>query len=114
MKEIEALKGKKVALVAMGASWYDYCVSRTNSAEFDEVWVVNSVSGVIYHDRVFMMDPASRFLDTDNAAQQTNVMADVLKTHEGPIYTCELDERCPGLVEYPIDEVVKKGKTINR
>ena len=111
MKEIEALKGKKVALVAMGASWYDYCVSRTNSAEFDEVWVVNSVSSVIYHDRVFMMDPASRFLDTDNAAQQTNVMADVLKTHKGPIYTCELDERCPGLVEYPIDEVVKKGKT---
>jgi hypothetical protein len=38
-------------------------------------------------------------------------MADVLKTHEGPIYTCELDERCPGLVEYPINEVVKKGKT---
>ena len=32
----------------MGASWYDFCMSRTNSAQFDEVWVINSVAGVIY------------------------------------------------------------------
>ena len=91
MKEIEALKGKKVALVAMGASWYDFCVSRTNSAEFDEVWVVNSVSGVIYHDRVFMMDPPSRFLDTDNAAGQTDIMGDVLKKHKGFRICCMIE-----------------------
>ena len=32
----------------------------------------------------------------------------MLKKHEGPIYTCELDSRCPGLVEYPIKEVVEE------
>jgi len=111
MKEIEALKGKKVAIVAMGASWHDFCLSKTHSAHFDEVWVINSVSGVIFHDRVFMMDPPARFLDTEDASNQTDIMTDVLKKHKGPIYTCELDDRCPGLVEYPIEEVVKKGKT---
>ena len=37
-------------------------------------------------------------------------MADMLQKHEGPIYTCELDDRCPGLVEYPLEEVVKDSK----
>ena len=34
------------------------------------------------------------------------VWLNYLQEHEGPIYTCELDDRCPGLVEYPIDEVL--------
>ena len=29
----------------------------------EQVININSMSGIIYHDRVFMMDPASRFLD---------------------------------------------------
>ena len=37
---------------------------------------------------------------------QTNSMSKLLTEHEGPVYTCELDDRCPGLVEYPIDEVL--------
>jgi hypothetical protein len=53
-----------------------------------------------------MMDPASRFLDTDDAGGQTESMKELLQEHEGPIYSCELDERCPGLVEYPLEEVV--------
>jgi hypothetical protein len=52
------------------------------------------------------MDPASRFLDTDDAGGQTGSMAKMLQEHKGPIYTCELDKRCPGLVEYPIEEVI--------
>ena len=58
-----------------------------------------------------MLDPASRFLDSDDAGGQTPSMRKVLKTHKGPIYTCELDDRCPGLVEYPINEVMKAGKS---
>ena len=54
-----------------------------------------------------MMDPASRFLDTEDAGGQTKSMADMLQEHKGPIYTCELDDRCPGLVEYPLEEVVQ-------
>ena len=108
MNPIKELEGKNVAIVGMGRSWFDYCMAKSHGAEFDEIWVINAVSDVIYHDRVFMMDPPSRFLDTDDAGGQTNSMAKVLKKHQGPIYTCELDERCPGLVEYPIDEVLKE------
>ena len=61
----------------------------------------------IKHDRVFMMDPASRFLDTENAGAQTDAMRKVLGEHPGPIYTCTLDKRVPGAVLYPLEEVVK-------
>tara|TARA_R100000900_G_scaffold33_1_gene57 strand:- start:12 stop:596 length:585 start_codon:yes stop_codon:yes gene_type:complete len=54
-----------------------------------------------------MLDPASRFFDSEDAGGQTESMKKILKTHEGPIYTCELDERAPGLVLFPIDEVVR-------
>ena len=54
-----------------------------------------------------MMDPASRFLDTEDAGSQTHLMKKVLETHPGPIYTCELDERCDNLVEFPLLDVVK-------
>ena len=42
-----------------------------------------------------MMDPPSRFLDTDDAGGQTESMSKLLQEHEGPIYTCQLDDRCP-------------------
>jgi len=106
MKKIESLKGKTIAIVGMGKSWFDYNLAKSHGVHFDEVWAINAVSDVIFHDRVFMMDPPSRFLDSDNAGGQTNSMAKVLKEHEGPIYTCELDDRCPGLVEYPIEEII--------
>jgi len=107
MAKIKKLKGKTVAIVGLGRSWFDYCLAKAHGSHFDEVWTINAVSNVIYHDRVFMMDPASRFLDTDDAGGQTDSMASVLKKHKGPIYTCELDKRCPGLVLYPIDEILK-------
>ena len=106
MKKIKSLKGKAVAIVGMGKSWFDYNLAKSHGVHFDEVWSINGVASVIYHDRVFMMDPPSRFLDTDDAGGQTDSMAKLLKEHKGPIYTCELDDRCPGLVEYPIEEVV--------
>ena len=34
-------------------------------------------------------------------------MKKILKTNEGPIYTCELDKRAPGLVLFPVEEVVR-------
>ena len=107
MAKIKKLKGKTVAIVGLGKSWFDYCLAKAHASHFDEVWTINAVASVIYHDRVFMMDPASRFLDTDDAGGQTGSMQKVLQEHKGPIYTCELDKRCPGLVEYPIDEILK-------
>ena len=111
MKKIQELQGKKIALVGLGKSWFDFALARSNGEQFDEIWVINAVANVVKHDRVFMMDPASRFLDSDDAGMQTNGMKEVLLNHEGPIYTCELDDRCPGLVEYPIEQVVAENNS---
>lgn len=107
MDKIKELEGKKIAIIGLGASQIDYVIGKENSVEWDEVWVINSALSVFDCDRVFMLDPASRFLDTDDAGNQTDVMRKLLPTFDKPIYTCQLDERVPALVEYPLEEVIK-------
>tara|TARA_R100000773_G_C4205975_1_gene106876 strand:+ start:248 stop:964 length:717 start_codon:yes stop_codon:yes gene_type:complete len=103
------MKDKSVAIVALGNSFNEYILAKIRSEKFDEVWAINSMSGVIYHDKCFMMDPPSRFLDTPNAGKQTNIMADRLKSKINvPIFSCCLDERCPDVVEFPLHEVIHK------
>ena len=105
------LKGKKVALVGLGLTFSDFILSKMRSEEYDETWVINSMSGIVYHDRVFMMDPPSRFLDGEFAGKQTNSMKDrLLKKLDIPIYSCVLDKRCPDVVEYPLQKVLEKTK----
>lgn len=106
MTQVPDLSGKKIAIVAMGKSHAQFVLAKTHSQPIDEVWAINAMAGVVYHDRVFMMDPASRFLDSEDAGTQTGIMRSVLAKHPGPIYTCELDSRCPGLVEFPLEEVM--------
>tara|TARA_Y100001937_G_scaffold128434_1_gene204632 strand:+ start:10355 stop:11089 length:735 start_codon:yes stop_codon:yes gene_type:complete len=107
MKE-KTLDGANIAIVAMGESQLDYHLSICHGNEYDEVWAINAMAGIARQvDRTFMLDPASRFLDTDDSGSQTSLMKKVLKTHPGPIYTCELDERCNNLVEFPLLDVVK-------
>lgn len=102
------LEGKEIAIVAMGESQLDFHLSLIHSNKYDEVWAINAMAGIIKEvDRVFMLDPASRFLDTDDAGTQTDIMRKVLPTHPGPIFTCELDDRVPGAVLYPLTEVVE-------
>ena len=104
-------KTKSVAIVGLGNSFSEFILARIRSEKFDEIWAINAMSGVIYHDKCFMMDPASRFLDTPNAGKQTNIMADRLKVKLNvPIYSCVLDERCPDVIEYPLQEVLQKTK----
>jgi len=107
LDKIKELEGKKIAIIGLGASQIDYVIGKENSVEWDEVWVINSALSVFDCDRVFMLDPASRFLDTDDAGNQTDVMRKLLPTFDKPIYTCQLDERVPALVEYPLEEVIK-------
>ena len=78
MKPIKKLEGKTVAIVGMGKSWFDYNLAKSHGSHFDEVWAINAVASVIFHDRVFMMDPPSRFLDTDDAGGQTDRMSKLL------------------------------------
>jgi hypothetical protein len=102
-KPIEDLEGKNVALVAMGQSQIDYHLARTHSLTFDEVWAVNAMIGVLPEiDRAFILDPMSRFFDTEDAGTMTPMMRKYLPKVEYPIYTCELDERVPYAEEFPL------------
>jgi len=108
---IKELEGKNIAIVAMGNSQLDYHRMITHSEEFDEVWAINAMIGVLKKaDRAFILDPASRFFDTEDAGNMTVMMRETLPTINYPIYTCELDKRVPALEEYPIDAIVKDLK----
>ena len=107
MEKIAELKDKKIAIIGLGASQIDYVIGVENSKQWDEVWGINSALSVFELDRVFMLDPVSRFLDTEDAGNQTEVMRRVLPNYTKPIYTCELDECVPALVQYPLEEVIK-------
>ena len=51
----------KIAIVGLGGSYSDYIAARVASHEFDEVWGINCIGGIIHVDKTFMMDPVSRF-----------------------------------------------------
>ena len=104
MKELE---DKNVAIVAMGQSQIDFHLSQTHSVEFDEIWAINAMIGVLPNiDRAFILDPMSRFLDTEDAGTMTPMMRKKLPKCNFPIYTCELDERVPCAIEYPLELVI--------
>ena len=104
---IKELEGKDIAIVAMGQSQLDFHLSQTHSVKFDEVWAINAMIGVLPNiDRAFILDPMSRFLDTENAGSMTSMMKKTLPECKFPIYTCELDNRVPSAIEYPIESVV--------
>ena len=107
MKPIPGLEGKNIAIIAMGNSQLDYHRMITHSKKFDEVWAINAMISVIKKvDRAFIMDPVSRFFDTDDAGNMTQIMQETLPTVDYPIYSCELDKRVPALQEYPIEDIV--------
>ena len=105
MQPIESLEGKRVALVGLGISQVDFAVGIQNGKTWDEVWTINSAAAVYKTDRMFMLDPASRFFDSDDAGKQTGALTRILPKADYPIYTCELDERVPSAVVYPIEAV---------
>ena len=111
MQKIESLKGARVALLGLGISQIDFVVGAENSKEWDEVWGINSACGVFNCSRVFMMDPPSRFLDSEDAGKQTHVMRRVLPDLSVPVYTCELDDRVPSAELYPIEAVCNYTKS---
>ena len=103
------LKGKEIAIVAMGGSFSDFVLHRINSKKFDEIWGINCIGAVLQVDRTFMMDPAERFLDDVKAGKQTGVAKEFLlqTPNKGPIYSCALDSRVPEIIEYPLEKVIK-------
>ena len=97
----------KIAIVGLGGSYSDYIAARIRSETFDEIWGINCVGGILHVDRTIMMDPVSRFLDSEDAGSQSGVAREFLKTNTKPIVTCQLDDRVQHLEEYPLEDVVK-------
>ena len=75
----------KIAIVGLGGSYADYIAARVASQEFDEIWGINCIGGIIHVDRTFMMAPVTRFVDTENAGSQTGIAREFLTKNTKPI-----------------------------
>lgn len=75
----------------------------------DEVWGINAVGGVIQCDRIFHMDDVRIQEIRAEAAPESNiaVMLEWMRKHPGPIYTSRKHDDYPGLVEFPLRDVVQ-------
>tara|TARA_Y100001972_G_scaffold88395_1_gene108148 strand:- start:21 stop:737 length:717 start_codon:yes stop_codon:yes gene_type:complete len=107
---LEHLEGKTVAIIGLGVSQVDFAIGLENSREWDEIWCINSAGLVYPADRIFALDPASRFFDSDDAGKQTNAMVKLMSESDVPIYTCEEDPRIKNPVRYPVEEVCNATK----
>ena len=107
---LEHLEGKTVALIGLGVSQVDFAIGLENSREWDEIWCINSAGLVYPADRIFALDPASRFFDSDDAGKQTKAMIKLMSESDVPIYTCEEDPRIKNPVRYPVEEVCNATK----
>lgn len=78
------------------------------SAYCDEVWGINAIGDVLKCDRIFHMDDLKVQEARAAAKPGTNIAAMVnwLKSHPGPIYTSRLRPGYPGLVEFPLEDVL--------
>lgn len=101
----------RVALVALGASSWDYirlAEGLGNKASFfDEIWAVNSYGSVLQCDRMFHMDDVRiQQIRADGGNKKIAAMLEWMKTAAGPIYTSRPHPDYPGLVAYPLEDVL--------
>lgn len=80
------------------------------SAYCDEVWGINAMGDVLKCDRVFHMDDVR--VQEARAAERpdSNIAAMLkwLKRHPGPVYTSIVRDGYPGLVPFPLEEVLNR------
>ena len=105
-------KLRRVTILGLGPSLEMYVdhVKRLGGrkAFTDEVWGINALGDVIQCDRVFHMDDVRVQEKRAAAAPNSNISTMVrwLKDHPGPIYTSQKVEGYPGLVEFPLEDVI--------
>ena len=107
-----SVAGKSVAILGLGPSLNQFAeiAKRHGGRHVDEVWGINAVGNVFNCDRVFHMDDV-RVQELRAAAKPEGNIAAMLrwmKRHPGPIYTSREHEAYPGLVEFPLAEVVNE------
>jgi hypothetical protein len=78
------------------------------NAYCDEVWAINSLGDVFQCDRVFHMDDVRIQEIRAAAAPESNiaVMLKWMRKHPGPIITSRAHPDYPGLVEFPLADVI--------
>lgn len=105
-------KPKHVAIVGMGPSSNQYvhiCKTLGGRGKYaDETWVINALGNILSHDRVFHMDDVRVQQIRADAAPESNIaaMLEWLKRHPGPIITSRAHPDYPGLVEFPLEDVL--------
>ncbi len=80
------------------------------SAYCDEVWGINAIGDVMRCHRIFHMDDLRIQEARAKEKPDSNIAAMVnwLKTHPGPVYTSVVREGYPGLVPFPLEEVLNR------
>jgi hypothetical protein len=103
---------KSVAILGLGPSVREYLELTKRfggrKALCDETWGINALGDVFVCDRIFHMDDV-RIQEIRAAARpQSNIakMLQWLKSHPGPVYTSRAHQDYPGLVEFPLEEVM--------
>lgn len=101
-----------IAILGLGPSLEEY-VNITKRlggkhAYCDEVWGINAVAGTILCDRVFHMDDVRIQERRAQALPESNIarMLEWLRVHPGPIVTSRTHPDYPGLVEFPLENVI--------
>jgi hypothetical protein len=101
-----------VVILGLGPSLETYLdvVKRLGSrhAFADEVWAINALGDIVQCDRVFHMDDVKVQEARAAAKPASNIAAMLrwLRTHPGPIYTSRKYAGYPGLVEFPLADVI--------
>lgn len=105
---------KHVAILGLGPSMLEFVDNAKRMggrrAYCDEVWAINALGDVIQCDRVFHMDDVRIQEIRAAALPEGNIAAMLswLKTHPGPIYTSRTHPNYPGLVAFPLEDVINK------
>lgn len=104
-----------VVIIGLGPSAEAYMdhVKRLGArrAYADEVWAINSLGDVLACDRVFHMDDV-RIQEIRAAAKPDSNIANMLtwlREHPGPIYTSRIHPDYPGLVPFPLEDVINSS-----
>lgn len=103
---------ESVAILGLGpslATYVDFAKRLgTRHRVADEIWGINAVADVICCDRVFHMDDVRIQEIRAKADPSSNIagMLTWLRKHPGPIYTSRPHPDYPGLVEYPLADVL--------
>lgn len=103
---------ESVAILGLGPTLEAYVdiAKRLGSRRkmFDEVWGINAAIDVVNCDRGFHMDDVrvQEIRAAANPASNIAAMLPWLKKHKGPIYTSVPHPDYPGLVAYPLADVM--------